>query len=70
VTFTAGLLLGVLLALGPAIWLYYVVMKLLNQLTLPRGHVPSGVQIKRPGVKRKPIVVDDRTAWEREQEKN
>jgi hypothetical protein len=30
---------------------------------------PSGVQMKRPGAKRKPIVADDRRAWEKEQEK-
>jgi hypothetical protein len=70
-SFASGFLLGALVAAGPAGLAYYMVFRRLEWLALPRGGapVPSGVQIRRPGAKRKPVIADDARAYAKEQEK-
>ena len=68
--FYAGFFFGFVAALAPALAAYYYVFRRLEwALVPPRANVPSGVQVKRAGSRRKPVISDDRKAWEREQEK-
>lgn len=68
--FYAGFFFGFIAAVAPACATYWYVFKRLEwALVPPQASVPSGVQLKRTKAKRKPIIADDRKAWEKEQEK-
>jgi hypothetical protein len=69
VIFFVGFYFGWVATLFPVVALLYLHRERQLVLGTVIRDAPSGVQMRRTTGKRKPIVADDRKAWEKENEK-